>query len=169
MGSLQMALPHPIDPELEQVLWDIQKRKVASAVYMFVDAVRAAQQVYGPQALEVMWAHRLQGAIDGAAREGGKARERSLRGYCRALEEGCRGSQEWEKLEDSDTRQAYRFTRCLWAEVFASLDAADIGFWICAADGPAAAAFDPRIRFQRTQTLMQGHAYCDHVYYTDEA
>ena len=48
-----------------------------------------------------------------------------------------------------------------------SLGAEDIGVWICAADGPIAAAFNPRIRFQRTQTLMEGNDCCDHVYYID--
>ncbi len=169
MGSLQMAFPHPVDADVEQGLLEILKREVASAVSMYVDTVRAFQEAYGPQALEILWVRRLQAAIDAAARQGAAASDRGLRGYCRALEEGCRGSQEWEKLEDSESRQAYRFTRCLWAEVFVPLGAADIGLWICEADGPAAAAFDPRIRFTRTQTLMQGHEYCDHVYYIEQA
>jgi len=48
-----------------------------------------------------------------------------------------------------------------------SLGAEDIGVWICEADGPIAAAFNPRIRFQRTKTLMEGNDCCDHVYYID--
>jgi len=169
MGSLQMAFPHPVDAEIEQIVLEILHRKAVGALSMYVDAVRAFQQAYGPKALEIMRARRLQSSIDAAARAGATAADRSLRGYCTALEQGCRGSQEWEKLEDTETRQAYRFTRCLWADVFVPLGAADIGFWICEADGPAAAAFNPRIRFRRTQTLMEGHPYCDHVYYTEEA
>jgi hypothetical protein len=158
-----------VDADVEQGLLEILKRKVASSLSMYVDTVRAFQQAYGPQALEILRARRLQAAIDAAARGGAAAGDRGLGSYCRALEQGCRGSHEWEKLEDSESWQAYRFTRCLWAEVFVSLGAADIGYWICEADGPAAAAFDPRIRFTRTQTLMQGHECCDHVYHIEQA
>jgi len=169
MGSLQMAFPHPVDAEIEQIVLGILNKKVASALSMYVDTIRAIQQAYGQQAVDALRARHLQGAIDWGMRAGATAGDRSLRGYCRALEQGCRGSQEWEKLEDTESRQAYRFTHCLWADVFVPLGAADIGFWICEADGPAAAAFNPRIRFRRTQTLMQGHPYCDHVYYTEGA
>jgi hypothetical protein len=56
----------------------------------------------------------------------------------------------------------------LWADVFRSLDAEDIGIWICDADGPVAAAFHPSIRFGRSKTLMEGHGCCDHVYFVEE-
>jgi HPt (histidine-containing phosphotransfer) domain-containing protein len=169
MGSLQLAFPQRVDAEIEQIMLEILSRKAAGTPSMYVDAVRAFQQVCGPEALEIMRARRLQSSIDAAAKAGAMASDRSLRSYCRALEQGCRGSQEWEKLEDTESRQAYRFTHCLWADVLISMGAADIGLWICEADGPAAAAFNPRIRFRRTQTLMQGHPYCDHVYYTEQA
>jgi hypothetical protein len=91
MGSLQMAFPHPVDADVEQGLLEILKRKVASSLSMYVDTVRAFQQAYGPQALDILRARRLQ------------------------------------------------------------------------------AAFGPRIRFTRTQTLMQGHEYCNHVYNIEQA
>jgi hypothetical protein len=89
----------------------------------------------------------------------------TLQAYCSALEAGCAGSQEWLKLEDTDTRQAYRFARCMWAEVFAELDALDIGFWLCEGDAPMTSAFNPAIGFQRTKTLMEGDDCCDHIFY----
>ena len=113
---------------------------------------------YGQEGVEVSGADPPQPTTSG---------DNSLRAYCQALEAGCRSSHEWEK-EDTETRQAYRFTRCLWAEVYRELDAADIGFWICEGDGPAAAAFNPAIRLSRTKTLMEGDDCCDHVYYVEE-
>jgi len=153
-----------VDQEFAEVL----RRKVAGAVALYVDAVRAAEEKYGVEAREAILQYHLSRSVAANRRRGQEAEDNSLRAFCRALEEGCRGSHEWEKLEDTDTRQAYRFTRCLWAEVFRSLDAADIGLAICEGDGPAAAAFNPEIRFHRTKTLMEGDDCCDHVYYTEE-
>ena len=51
----------------------------------------------------------------------------------------------------------------MWADIFRSLGAEDIGLWICEGDGPAAAAFNPAIRLKRTKTLMEGDDCCDHV------
>ena len=35
---------------------------------------------------------------------------------------------------------------------------------VCSTDLHVCATFDPPIRFERTKTLMQGDAYCDHTY-----
>ena len=98
-------------------------------------------------------------------REHARRDDHSLRAFCSALEAGCTGTHEWIKVEDTDVRQAYRFTHCMWAEVFRELGAQEIGFWICEGDGPAAAAFNPAIGFHRTKTLIMGDDCCDHVYY----
>lgn len=146
---------------------EILKKKMTGAVSMYVEAVRTIQEVYGPEASETIRDSQMRKWVEGAA-ERAKSTDNSLRAFCTALEEGCHGSHEWEKVEDSDTRQAYRFTRCMWADVFRALGAEDIGIWICEGDGPTAAAFNPHIRFQRTKTLMEGDGCCDHVYYIEE-
>jgi hypothetical protein len=174
MGSLQGALPHPVDPETEAAFLEVLKRKMMGAISMYVDAVRAAEQTCGPEAQritelrEAIRDHHQRKSVRANARRGVEAADNSLRSFCCALEEGCRGSHEWEVVEDSDTRRAYHFTRCMWAEIFRALNAEDIGMWICEGDGPAAAAFNPHIRFHRTKTLMEGDDCCDHVYYLEE-
>lgn len=165
MGSLQYALPFPVGEEIEERFLEILRAKMTSSVSMYVNAIRTFQELYGPASWEAFRARQLQRAVRGAAESGVRAADNSLRGFCTTLENGCRGSHEWEKLEDSDDRQAYKFTRCMWADIFRSLGAQEIGVWICEADGPVAAAFNPGIRFQRTKTLMEGGECCDHVYY----
>lgn len=167
MGSLQDALPCRVDEEVEARFLEILRRKMAGAVSLHVATVRAVEESHGPEAVEALRRSQLRRAVERAG-ESGRASPTDLRGFCRALEEGCRGSHEWVKLEDGERRQAYRFTRCMWADIYRSLDAADIGFWICEGDGPVAAAINPSIHFERTKTLMQGDDCCDHVYYVDE-
>ncbi len=57
-------------------------------------------------------------------------------------------------------------TRCPHAETGLRNNAS---FWlyhlVCSGDPHAAAGFNPKIGFRRTQTLMEGHPCCDHFYY----
>lgn len=168
MGSLQEALPRPVDADVEREFLAILRRKLAGAVGLYVNAIRAFQQAYGPDAREAIREYQRQKPVDGSAGRGSLAADNSLVAFCRALERACRGSHEWEKLEDTPARQAYRFTSCMWADIFRSLGAEDIGFWICEGDGPAAAAFNPAIRFKRTKTLMEGDDCCDHLYHVEK-
>jgi hypothetical protein len=168
MGALQNALPERVSPEVEEAVLDIIKLRTAFPVSMFVAAVRAAEAVGGPEAREAIRKADYEGAIAWAREWGESVEDNSLRVFCESMEEGCLGANEWEKLENTDTRQAYRFSRCLWAEAFRELDAADIGCWICERDADVAAAFNPAIRFTRTKTLMEGDDCCDHVYWIEE-
>lgn len=169
MGTLQELLPQPVDGATERAFDELLQRKVAGAVGLFVGAVRAAQELYGPEAADRIREHMLAKSVAKAAEDGAKAADNGMRAYCEAMDRGCRGSHEWVKLEDTDTRQAYRYTRCLWADVFRALGAEELGLWICQSDGPAAAAFNRRLRFHRTQTLMEGAGCCDHVYEYDDS
>ncbi|NPV06735.1 MAG: L-2-amino-thiazoline-4-carboxylic acid hydrolase [Anaerolineae bacterium] len=167
MGSLQDAVEQRLEVETEERFCEILKRKMAGAIGLYVEAVRAAEEEYGPEAREAIRRRHLERSVEANRKRGAEVLDNSLRAFCYALEAGCRGSHEWEKLEDTERRQAYRFTRCLWAEIFRELEAADIGIWICEGDGPAAAAFNPAIGFARTKTLMEGDDCCDHVYHVD--
>jgi hypothetical protein len=168
MGSLQDALPEPVSPETEQALIKIIDRKTAAGVGMYVEAIRIIEAAYGPEARERIRENRAKQVLERVKAWAESIEDNDLRTFCYTMEQGCRGSHEWEKLEDTEVRQAYRFTRCAWADIFRELGAADIGFWICANDGPAAQAFNPAIHFERTKTLMEGDDCCDHVYWVGE-
>jgi hypothetical protein len=71
----------------------------------------------------------------------------------------------WEIVEESPVRMCFRVTRCPIAEDMKRYNAPELCHALhCAADPGIAAGVNPRIRFSRTQTLMQGHACCDHTY-----
>lgn len=166
--TLRDLLPEPVSSEVAAKIREIIVQKMASPVHMYVETIRAAEAVYGPEARAAIRAYREARGLEQMERRAASVEDNSLRAFCYSLEKGCRGTHEWEKLEDTETRQAYRFTRCAWAEIFRRFDAVDIGLWICEGDGPAAAAFNPRIKFKRTKTLMAGDDCCDHVYYIEE-
>jgi hypothetical protein len=53
-------------------------------------------------------------------------------------------------------------TRCRYAEMYRELGIADLGFTLsCARDFAMVEGFNPEIRLERTQTLMEGADHCD--------
>jgi hypothetical protein len=159
-------MPQSQEP-LEECCLELVRRKTATAVRLCVDIVHAVTEAYGHSVAENIWQYRLRNMRERYRSAGEAVPNNSLATFCRMLEEGCQGSHQWEKLEESESLHAYRFTHCLWADLFRELGASDIGIWICQGDGPTAAAFNPTIKFLRTKTLMEGDDCCDHVYYTD--
>jgi hypothetical protein len=166
MGSLQKILPEAVSEAVEEAFLGKLQAKISAGANNLVLAIRAVQAVYGDAGVEIIRRAFAESWIE-TGRERAKASDNnSLRSLCSTIEQICIGSHEWIKLEDSDTRQAYRFTRCMWAEAFRELNAEDIGFWVlCQGDASLASSFNPLIGFSRSKTLMMGDDCCDHVYY----
>lgn len=168
MGSLQGILPEAVPEAVEKAFLAKLYSKMLTSATPLVKAVRAIQAKYGDEGVETI--HRVfkEHAIERGRKMASEADARTLPAFCTALEAGCAGSHEWLKLEGTEKRQSYRFTRCMWAEIFNELGAPDIGFWWCEGDEPISSAFNPAIGFQRTKTLMEGDDCCDHIFYLKE-
>ncbi len=68
----------------------------------------------------------------------------------------------YEIVEETDKAVQLKITECLWAKVFREAKASDIGYAaICYPDYAWTSAFNPKMRFIRTKTLMQGHDCCN--------
>jgi hypothetical protein len=65
-------------------------------------------------------------------------------------------------LEQSPTQLSFNVTRCRYAEMYRAIGLADLGGSLsCQRDFELARGFNPDIRLTRTQTIMEGAAYCD--------
>jgi len=68
-----------------------------------------------------------------------------------------------EIVEDAPNAVEVRVKECIWAKTFRSQKAADVGYaCVCHPDFAYAKAFNPKMRMERTKTLMQGDEYCNH-------
>lgn len=106
--------------------------------------------------------------IDGLALEAGKALRPAVGGETmahlrRALSLfGRGGALELDFLEAGEHRLAVNVTRCKYAEMYKRLGLQEFGFLLsCGRDYALMEGFVPRIRFSRTQTIMEGAPYCD--------
>ncbi|SMD14703.1 L-2-amino-thiazoline-4-carboxylic acid hydrolase [Rhizobium sp. RU36D] len=68
----------------------------------------------------------------------------------------------------TDTRFDYNVTRCRYAETYHAMGLGKIGHLLsCNRDSVFCQGYDPRIKLERTQTIMQGASHCDFRYTFD--
>ena len=89
-----------------------------------------------------------------------------LTSFSRAKEPWTRnGALETEMLEESPTKYSFNVTRCRYAEMYRELGISDLGFLLsCNRDFSLSEGFNPKLKLTRTQTIMQGAAFCDFRY-----
>ncbi len=94
----------------------------------------------------------------------------SLADYIEGKERWTRhGALDTEIKEQSDTVYAYDVTRCRYAEMYAALGIADLGYTLsCERDYALIEGFNPKIKLTRTQTIMEGAPTCDFLYQLEE-
>lgn len=67
--------------------------------------------------------------------------------------------------ESSDERLTFNITRCRYAEMYREMGLGDIGHLLsCQRDGTFCEGYDPKLKLERTQTIMQGASHCDFKY-----
>jgi predicted hydrocarbon binding protein len=88
----------------------------------------------------------------------------SLPELLRAIQEvwASGGALELAVLEASAERLSFDVTRCRYAELYERLGVKDLGGCLsCGRDAALIQAFNPRMRLERTRTIMQGDPVCD--------
>jgi predicted ArsR family transcriptional regulator len=67
-----------------------------------------------------------------------------------------------EVIEQGATVFAYNTTRCKYAEMYKDLGIPELGMVLsCNRDQALIEGFNPNIKLKRTQTIMEGAAFCD--------
>lgn len=70
-----------------------------------------------------------------------------------------------EVTKITDTEFHYNVHRCRYAETYKEMGIGHIGHLLsCNRDGVFCDGYDPRIKLERTQTLMEGASHCDFRY-----
>jgi hypothetical protein len=89
--------------------------------------------------------------------------ESSLLAFAQALELWKEeDALEIDLLEKTPERLSFNVTRCRYAEMYRALGLGDLGSSLsCRRDFALIEGFNPEIELTRTQTLMEGAAFCD--------
>jgi hypothetical protein len=138
-----------------------QRQIEARIVGPLVAAVRAE---LGPEKTLAL----LRRVITELARQSGAELARSLGEASLTAFAGCldrwseQGALEIDVLQQSAERLEFNVTRCRYAEMYRALGLADLGSSLsCQRDFALIEGFNPEITLERTQTIMDGAAYCD--------
>jgi phosphohistidine phosphatase len=91
--------------------------------------------------------------------------------FAGTLEDWKRGeAMDIEVLEQTPQRFSFNVTRCGYAEMYRVLGIPELGELLsCNRDFSLISGFNPEIRLQRTQTIMQGASICDFRFVHEEA
>ena len=81
---------------------------------------------------------------------------------------GRGGTWEMDILEQTPKAYFFDVTRCPYYEKYKELGLEEFGVGLsCCRDEPFARGFNPRLRLERTKTIMEGADHCDFRYYLD--
>lgn len=102
----------------------------------------------------------------GAAYAAGEGGETTLHSFHELLPQWkANGALEVEMLAESATQVHYNVTRCKYAEMYREMGLSEIGHILsCGRDGTFCTGYNPNIKLERTQTIMQGAPHCDFRY-----
>ena len=80
------------------------------------------------------------------------------------------GALEVDIVESDAERYSFDVTRCKYAEMYNELGYGDLGsIFSCTRDFEFVAGFNPEVKLERTQTIMQGASHCDFRYSVTKA
>ena len=72
---------------------------------------------------------------------------------------------EVDVLEQTNSRFNFNVTRCRYAEMYRDMGISELGSVLsCGRDGNFCAGFNPRLKLDRSQTIMRGAGCCDFRY-----
>lgn len=117
----------------------------------------------GPRVIEITQQHTIDSVRDWIA--GMELPQRDLAAMRAILWDQVGDDLDYTIEEQTPAHLKMCVTRCLWADMFRKLDAAELGYALyCASDYGYCEGLNPNITFTRTKTIMQGDDCCDHTY-----
>ena len=76
---------------------------------------------------------------------------------------------EIQPVHRDDTHFDFNVTRCRYAEMYRQMGLAELGAVLsCNRDGAFCEGYDPRLKLERSQTIMGGASHCDFRYRMEE-
>ena len=144
----------------------LERRRVEAGV--LIPLIRAMQAEFGEERVNEV----VGKAIRDIARAQGEAvarstNVRSVADVASRLESTvlAEGSLIVDVVERTDERFGFNVTRCKFMEMYEEMGARDLGFLLsCNRDFAMFGGLAPKLRFNRTQTRMEGAEFCDFRY-----
>jgi len=69
-----------------------------------------------------------------------------MHAFCDRLNRGCAGTHQWAHFSEEPNRVAYRYSRCMWAEVFPELGEPELRYTNLLPCYPFPSRFSPTLK-----------------------
>lgn len=157
----------------ESSLWDVQLNAVGVLLRREIEArilvpiLSALGEALGQeQVLEVVRRVIIEIAQNQGAELASSQGRSDLPAFAETLEAWKRNDAlRMDVLEINEAVFSFNVTRCRYAEMYQELGVPELGFFLsCSRDFSLVEGFNPQIRLERTQTIMQGAPICDFRY-----
>ncbi len=155
--------PASLPPDTLNQIGVLKRREIEARILL--PLIQALEAEFGPEKVRdilrrtIIQVAETQGAV--LAGQGS-----SLEDFAATLHAWTQDSAlEIEVVEKTPNRFAFNVHRCRYAEMYRALGIPELGALLsCNRDAALIQGFNPAIQFERTQTIMQGAAFCDFRY-----
>jgi len=129
-----------------------------------VEMLNALMERFGPEVKDIVRKFVIEDSKKTWAKIAEKEGSNDIPAFLRTLWEPVKGPFEFSS-EKKDKGIQMKITRCPFADMAIALGEEDWGFeFYCMSDYGMVEGFNPKIKFSRSKTLMEGHDCCDHFY-----
>ncbi len=153
--------------EVKKKMEESQNYIIELLALLYSDTIKHLSVKYGKEVIDEARKAFIDSMVNDARKAYLNKADKSLKSYLDWLLSGLTEGHEYEIVESKEDSVKFKFTRCPWADYFRKIGQPEIGKFFCLADEPLAKAFNEKINFKRTKTIMDGDEYCDHHYYMD--
>lgn len=153
--------------EVKKKMEESQNYIIELLALLYSDTIKHLSAKYGKEVINEARKAFIDSMVNDARKAYLNKADKSLKSYLDWLLSGLTEGHEYEIVESKEDSVKFKFTRCPWADYFRKIGQPEIGKFFCLADEPLAKAFNEKINFKRTKTIMDGDEYCDHHYYMD--
>jgi hypothetical protein len=156
------------DQHTGKSIQDVENRLIGMFAAIYSSAIDAMCARYGPEALDVAREAFMDTMVRSSKEDLAHLEKRDLQSYVAWLTtDGTEQGHRYETVDSTEDSIRLRYVDCPWATAFREVGHPEIGRFFCDADAPIASAFNEKIKFERTMTLMDGDDYCNHHFFTE--
>jgi predicted ArsR family transcriptional regulator len=164
-----MTSKNNTDQQMSKSVEEVEKRLIGMFASIYSRAIEAMCARYGPEAFEIARQAFMDTIVETSEENFANMQERDLHSYVAWLtSDGTEEGHEYETVESTEDSIRLKYVNCPWATCFRAIGHPEIGKFFCDADAPIASAFNEDIKFERTQTLMDGDDFCNHHFFIEK-
>jgi hypothetical protein len=157
-----------IDKKTDKSPEEIENLIIGLFTTVYTRTVKEVTKKYGEEGFNLLKKAFIDSVTESSAEAYKDIKNRDLKSFIDWISTGLAQGHKYEYTENTEKSVQFKFTNCSWATFFRAVNAPEIGHFFCDCDEPMVNAFNKKIKFERTKTLMDGDDCCNHHYFVED-